>query len=214
MRFLLELNHRIQPVLRPNATEDPGQLAVERHLRLHKHAHLRRVDPCCHQNLSHLERIPANALVVADLGVIVAEGSGERVVVSDHEVALGIGRVCLVLEHVGDGSQVVADVQLSCGLYSCEEAFGEVLLGVIVAANKGLHYSLISYYLWRVIRTGYPRQRWVSISPKMTWKTSVLLFLADLLSNLSKSLIEDLERWAKERSFRFALMNEIKAWVD
>lgn len=62
----------------------------------------------------------ANVLVVADFGVIVTEGCGEIMIICDHEVALGIDRVCLILEHVGNHSQVVADVELSGGLYACE----------------------------------------------------------------------------------------------
>ena len=82
--------------------------------------------------------------------------------------------------------------------------------------SKGQHYySLISYFLWRVNRTKRGRRRSASILLKMTSKISVPLSLLDLLSNLSKTLRDDLDKWAKERGlFRQALMNEIKLWVQ
>lgn len=102
MGLLLVLDHRIQPVLWPQATQDPRELAVGWHLRLHKETHFGRVDARSQQYLGHGERVCSDLLVEADSGVLVGECGSEGVEVGNHEVLAVVGGVLLKFEHVGD----------------------------------------------------------------------------------------------------------------
>ena len=101
MTFLFELDHSVQPMLRTDTAENPSEFAMLRDLRLHKQAHFFLVNPTREENFRHFKCILPDFLVVADVVVIIAKCSCQRMIVCNHEILLGEVRALLKFEHVG-----------------------------------------------------------------------------------------------------------------
>ena len=105
-RFLLELNHPLQPVERRDAIQQPAQFAVGCHLALHKH----RTAFGVHAT-GQVERCCGTGVLSQAAGVM---GNGDGVEIHDTDKGV-VG--LLQINPIADGTQPIAEVQCSGRLH-------------------------------------------------------------------------------------------------
>ena len=83
------------------------------YLWLNKQTHFLFVYSTRKQNFRHLQWVLSDVLVEVYVIVIVCKGSGERVIVGDHEIFLREVLALLEFEHICNRAKIVSDMEIT-----------------------------------------------------------------------------------------------------